>query len=347
MLSRYFLWSFIVSTALVAMTFFSSCTPDEEITDTPSGSGNVPSLTTVPVSNITSASATSGGTITSTGGSAITQRGVVWGTTPNPTTANSSTNDGSGSDNYTSNLSGITVNTTYYVRAYATNSAGTAYGNELTFTTEWLNPNLDYDSVTDADGNNYATIVIGNQEWMAENLRTTLYANGDPIPNVLDANQWISLNTGAWVHNNNESQYEIPYGKLYNWYAVDDSRNICPTGWHVPSDAEWSELIDHLDPNADGGNNLPNTAGGKMKSAQYWISPNQDANNESGFSGVPGGKRDINGNYDDGSIEGYWWSSTEDGSNEALYIDLSSYVGWAGRNRSQKIDGSSVRCIRD
>ena len=88
-------------------------------------------------------------------------------------------------------------------------------------------------------GVNYPTVVLGNgQEWMAENLRTTTYANGDPIPNVTDPNQWGALTTGAWAHYNNDSQYENPYGKLYNWYAVDDSRNVCPTGWHVPSDAE-------------------------------------------------------------------------------------------------------------
>jgi len=137
--------------------------------------------------------------------------------------------------------------------------------------------------VTDIDGNEYATIQIGTQVWMAENLRTTKYCNGDPIPNVTDSLQWVNLATGAWAHNNNYSQYENLYGKLYNWYAVDDSRNICPCNWHVPTDAEWTTLIDYL-----GGEGV---AGGKMKSTgtQYWLSPNTDATNESGFSGLPGG----------------------------------------------------------
>jgi uncharacterized protein (TIGR02145 family) len=210
-----------------------------------------------------------------------------------------------------------------------------------------LNPALTYGSVTDIDGNKYATIQIGTQTWMAENLRTTSYANGDPIPNVTDRNQWQNLTTGAWAHNNNDSQYENPYGKLYNWYTVADPRNVCPTGWHVPSDTEWSKVINYLDPNANGGDNRPNTAGGKMKSmgTDYWRSPNTDATNESGFSGLPGERNDfgafIIGGY------GRWWSSTEVNTSTVWIRTLSYLNGSVSRGGLSRGNGFYVRCLRD
>jgi len=322
----------------------SSCKKEEPV--------QLATLTTSVIINITNTSAISGGNISNSGGGDITARGIVWNTSPNPTTANNSTTNGNGNGNYTSNLTGLTANTTYYVRAYATNSAGTAYGNELSFTTGsgLLNPNLTYGSMTDQDGNTYATIVIGTQEWMAENLRTTSYANGDPIPNITNNTQWSNLTTGAWSHYNNDSQYENPYGKLYNWYTVVDTRNVCPTGWHVPSDAEWTVLSDYL-----GGENV---AGGKMKStgtqdwfdskdSPYWQYPNTDATNESGFSGLPGGFRYYLGSFYFIGGSGYWWSSTEYDTYSAWYRYLYYFNGDVGRDYGTKGSGFSVRCLRD
>lgn len=357
MIPRLYNHLFAACLTVAMLTFSASCNPDEDVADNPSGSGNSATLTTLPVSNISGASATSGGNITNDGGSAITQRGIVWSTTPSPTMANSSTNDGSGAGSFTSSLNGLIANTTYYVRAFATNGAGTAYGNQVSFTTtngteptnNWLNPDLNYGSVTDQDGNTYATIVIGTQEWMAENLRTTTYANGDPIPNVTDGTQWSNLTTGAWVHYNNDSQYEIPYGKLYNWYTVADSRNVCPSGWHVPSDDEWSILINHLDPTSNGGNDV-NLAGGKMKSigTQYWQIPNDDASNMSGFSGLPGGRRDLfYSNFIDIQEKGSWWSSTENDSLSSWFRYLLYFDGDSDRGGTNKICGFSLRCILD
>jgi uncharacterized protein (TIGR02145 family) len=210
------------------------------------------------------------------------------------------------------------------------------------------NPSLTYGTVVDQEGNSYKTIVIGSQEWMAENLKTSTYSNGDQIHNVIDQNEWSNVTTGAWVHYNNDSQYECPYGKLYNWYAAADPRNICPTGWHVPSDAEWSSLINYLDPNADGGNN-PNTAGGKMKSngAQYWQSPNTDATNESGFSGLPGGIRKDSGLFYNIGDFGYFWSSTEFDTDAAWYLEMDYNIGDTYRVTRHKGDGFSIRCLRD
>ena len=316
----------------------------DSITYTIPNPGNLATLTTLPIGNITDITATTGGNITNDGGTPVTQRGVVWSVSPNPTTANNSTNNGSGTGSFTSNLTGLTASTTYYVRSYATNSAGTSYGNEASFTTTAggggivTNPGA---GVT-FDGYTYPSIVLGNgQEWMAENLRTTTYANGDPIPNITDDTQWENLTTGAWSHYNNDSQYENPYGKLYNWYTVADPRNVCPTGWHVPTDAEWTTLTDYL-----GGESV---AGGKMKSTgtQYWESPNTDATNESGFSGLPGGLRNLSGTFYGIGGNGYWWSSTENGTDNAWDYNLTYYSGSVYRNGNYKENGFSVRCLRD
>jgi uncharacterized protein (TIGR02145 family) len=212
------------------------------------------------------------------------------------------------------------------------------------------NPAKTYGTMTDQQGNVYKTIVIGSQEWMAENLKTSIYRNGNAIANVTDGVQWNNLTTGAWCHYENDSQYDCPYGKLYNWYAVVDPRNVCPTGWHVPTDEEWSTLINYLDPDANGGINSSNVAGGKMKSTgtQYWQVSNTDATNESGFSGLPaGGRGPFDGTF--GSLGYYvnWWSSTEAGSTDAYVRRLSYDFGDAYRSFSRKDYGISVRCLRD
>jgi uncharacterized protein (TIGR02145 family) len=247
------------------------------------------------------------------------------------------------------------------VRAYAINSAGTAYGNQVQFTAagggggaDYLNPNLTYGSVTDQNGNTYATIVIGTQEWMAENLRTTTYANGDPIPNVTDNAAWTQLTTGAWAHYQNNAIYENPYGKLYNWYAVADPRNVCPTGWHVPTDAEWSTLVNYLDPFYVPATPSSGTAGGKMKSTgtQYWLAPNEGATNESGFSGLPGTLRYSNdgsggGNFGGLGADGYWWSASESGAENAWGRFLDLNTADIARFALERRRGYSVRCLRD
>jgi uncharacterized protein (TIGR02145 family) len=316
----------------------------DSITYTINNPGNLAAITTAAVTSITGATAVSGGNISSDGGSLITQRGVCYSTTPTPTTANTTVISGSGTGSFTCNLSGLVPNTTYYVRAYAINSAGTAYGNALSFTTTSggggivSNPGA---GVT-FDGYTYSSFVLGNgQEWMAENLRTTAYANGDPIPNITNNTQWLNLTTGAWSHYNNDSQYENPYGKLYNWYTVADARNVCPTGWHVPTDAEYTLLTDYL-----GGEPV---AGGKMKSTgtQYWLSPNTNATNESGFSGLPGGVRYNVGTFSPIGYSGNWWSSTEDDASNAWSRYLYYYVGDVYRTNDPKGDGFSVRCLRD
>jgi len=208
----------------------------------------------------------------------------------------------------------------------------------------FLLPTIAFGQVADIDGNVYQTVVIGAQEWMAENLRTTKYANGDFIPNVTNANQWSNLTTGAWCHNSNDSLYETIYGKLYNWYTVDDSRNVCPMGWHVPTDGGWTTLTDYL-----GGG----VAGGKMKDVGttqagtgLWRSPNTGATNSSGFTGLPGGTRSTDGSFA-AIVEryGYWWSSTENFTSYAFYRKLGKDYGHVVRSSLHKDDGFSVRCL--
>jgi uncharacterized protein (TIGR02145 family) len=204
------------------------------------------------------------------------------------------------------------------------------------------NPSKTYGTMTDQQGNVYKTIVIGTQEWMAENLKTTIYRNGNAIANVTDNDQWLGLTTGAWASYNNDSYYDCPCGKLYNWYAVSDSRNVCPTGWHEPTDAEWTTLTNFL-----GG--FGGFSGGKMKSTgfQYWIGPNSDATNESGFSILPGGSRSNYGGFGNVSYNGFWWSSSEVDADFAWSRGLYYNSGDAYPINLEKQNGFSVRCLRD
>jgi uncharacterized protein (TIGR02145 family) len=319
----------------------------------------IPQVSTTAVSAITAATVVTGGIISTDGGDPITTRGVCWSTSPNPTTANNSTSDGSGLGVYASNISGLISGNTYYVRSYAVNGAGTAYGNQVQFTAmgEYLNPNLTYGSVTDQNGITYATIVIGTQEWMAENLRTTTYANGDTIPNVTEDNQWGNEQgtptTGAWAHYGNNSSSEYPYGKLYNGYAAADPRNVCPTNWHVPTDAEWNTLIGYLDPGHNpGAENAvqSSTAGGMMKSTgtQYWLTPNTGATDVSGFSAVPSGGRDgFTGDFQGLGGGELWWTASETDMFNAWRRGLDNTSEVIFRGSTYKRYGLSVRCLRD
>ena len=206
------------------------------------------------------------------------------------------------------------------------------------------NPNLSYGNMTDQQGNVYKTIVIGNQEWMAENLKTSIYRNGESIATNLTYVEWLNsaiTQIGAWTFYNNISQYDCPYGKLYNWYAVADPRHVCPLGWHEPTDGEWTTLIDYL-----GGESV---AGGKLKSTglQYWIGPNTDATNESGFSGLPGGSRFSSGQFSNIGLNGIWWSSSENAIAYAWDRSLNYDDASAIRFPPNKTNGSFVRCLRD
>jgi len=205
-------------------------------------------LTTTAISSITTTTASGGGNISTDGGATVTARGICWSTAPNPGIALSTkTSDGTGAGTFSSSITGLAPNTNYYVRAYATNSVGTAYGNQQTFTTLPAS-----NTITDIDGNIYPVITICNQVWVQKNLNVSRYSNGDPIPNVTDNLQWATLTTGAWCwYNNDSATYAAVYGKLYNWYAVNDPRGLAPAGWHIPSESDWNKLEKCVDPLAD------------------------------------------------------------------------------------------------
>jgi len=411
----------------------SSCTEEDN--------GTKPVIETGTVSNINIVTAASGGSISSEGSSEVTQRGVCWNKTANPTIKDSLTKDAAGTGEFSSILTGLKPNTTYYVRAYATNKSGTAYGLQVIYKTPegkiqvitnsvtnifanscisrgsivqnygelpckfgvcWskvvdptidlvtktvdslslninstsfessilnLEPSTTYfirayasnaagvfygenvrvttlaatQTVTDIDGNIYHTIKIGGQIWMVENLKTTKYNDGTNIPNVTDNNQWVSSTSGAYCNYNNDVSNATTYGRLYNWYAVNNNRKIAPSGWHVPTDDEWYEMIMYLGGVYD--------ACGKIKEAgtSHWITPNTVGINVSGFTALPAGHRVSFGEFTRFGDIAIWWTNTEDYS-DARYswrTTVSYDENYIIHNRNEKNFGFSVRCVKD
>jgi uncharacterized protein (TIGR02145 family) len=210
------------------------------------------------------------------------------------------------------------------------------------------NPSLSYGTMTDQEGTEYKTITIGTQEWMAENLNTSTYVNGDALLTDLDGDAWFTTSSGAYSYHNYDSSVACPYGKLYNWYAVSDSRQLCPNEWHVATDEDFTILTDYL-----GGLSI---AGGKMRTignsetgSGLWNAPNIDATNSSGFSAVPAGYRIIySGTFYFGQDAQFWTStlSNED-SNEAYLRILRYWNNVVVRGDYSKQGGFSVRCVRD
>ena len=295
-------------------------------------------LITLGLKSLSPESSQGGGDISNDGGSPVTARGVCWNATGGPTIADNHTSDGTGTGQFYSILTGLSLNTTYYVRAYATNDIGTAYGTQVSF--EQSEPILDH------DGNAYSVVTIGAQVWMGENLRTTTFNDGAAIPNVIGGQDWANTSTAAYCwYNNSETGYKIPYGALYNWYAVNTGK-LCPVGWHVPTSDEFVELLDYL-----GGSGI---AGGKLKEAgtSHWLTPNYGATNGSGFTAVPGGGRyniySEGGAFADIGMFAYHWSSTAGTeTSKGVSYDISYMLNVVGKDEFPKGDGGSVRCIKN
>jgi uncharacterized protein (TIGR02145 family) len=175
---------------------------------------------------------------------------------------------------------------------------------------------------------------------MNKNLNVKKYRNGDTIPQVKDKMEWLNITTGAWCYYNNDSDKDSLFGKLYNWYAVNDPRGLAPAGWHIPSDVEWSEIETSL-----GGSDV---AGGKLKNYYYWYDPNTGATNERGFNANPGGSRsskgDFNSNFGNTCL---FWTSADDATDYAWSRSLYYLSSVLGRNRNLKKEGFSVRCVRN
>ncbi len=304
--------------------------------------GNLPVLaTTTAATSITTTSANSGGNVTSDGGAIVTTRGIVWSTSPNPDISLSTkTTDGSGIGSFTSSITGLTINTTYYVRAYATNSIGTGYGTQESFST-------------------YTYVTICKQQWMEKNLDVLTYRDGTIIPQVTDLTAWGALTTGAWCYYDNDPANGAIYGKLYNWYAVKGiataesetptleqiaaRKQLAPPGWHISTKNEWTTLSTSL-----GGDEV---AGGKMKlfvSPYYWEHPYYASNNSSGFSALPGGNRDKFYNFKSVRVAASFWSATQNGTTTSAWfrtLNAGNFKLTYTANYSQ--EGLSVRCVRD
>ncbi len=196
-------------------------------------------------------------------------------------------------------------------------------------------------AVTDAAGNVYSKeIVIGTQIWMAENLKTTRFSNGDSIGTTSRDISGDIAPEYQWAYNGDESKVEV-YGRLYTWYAAADSRNICPDGWHVPTDEDWTTLTDYL-----GGEDM---AGGKLKEAgiDHWLTPNAEATNESKFNALPAGCRFSTGLFSYLGNRIFWWSSTEHSTSQAYSRTVSSLFGFVNRDGTDKLYGFSVRCLKN
>lgn len=200
-------------------------------------------------------------------------------------------------------------------------------------------------TIKDIDGNEYTSVKIGDQTWMIENLKVTHYRNGDPIQNITENSKWSNLSTGAWCYYNNMEKNDRDYGKLYNWYAVNDIRNIAPLGWHVPTDSEWATLINYL----GGKDNAPKKL--KETGTTHWKEFDSEATNSSRFNALPGGQREDNGSFFNnlgfssfGNF-GTWWSSSEKDSytspNFLLMKNISLF------SSGNKKEGHSIRCVKD
>ena len=319
-----------------------------------------PIVSTKAISYISPTSAYCGGMVTASGGTNVTTRGICWSTTPNPTMSDNHISDSSGLGGFTYNITGLSANTTYYVRAYATNCTGTSYGEQRSFTT--LTPfACGTDSITDYDGNVYHTLQFGQQCWLKENLRTTHYADGTPILMGTEPSDTIAYLYG--------SNYVALYGYYYNWIATvrepipmgvnpGDVQGVCPTGWHVPNEEEWIQLKHYVMSQSQ----YTGTTAMALASSEGWVSSstygspgyNPSANNSTGFTAMPAGRKKpgVTTMGDSGrGVETFFWTNTLYGqfNDHAKFFYLVNSRTDAIVNVVDYYDiknGFSVRCIR-
>jgi uncharacterized protein (TIGR02145 family) len=240
-----------------------------------------------------------------------------------------------GTASFTINVGGQTCTLTRSINSSGTTTGITAHS---CGTANVHNNSLPYGSMTDQQGNTYNTIVIGTQEWMAENLKTSIYRNGDTIPTNLSNSNWQFTTSGAWSYYNNNSGYDCPYGKLYNWYAVVDSRHICPSGWREPTLSDWQILSAFV-----------NNNGGAIKSTStsIWGPNNVGANNNSGFSAIPCGYKGTIAEFRDFGQRGYYWTSSSNGSSTSWYCRMYVNNTILETPNTDKPVAMGVRCIRE
>jgi uncharacterized protein (TIGR02145 family) len=312
---------------LLILVSFSSCKKDLGILST---------VETLSPEFVASEAATLGCYIKSDGGSGIADCGIYIGVSANPESSGIALKTGNDTGLFIGQVSGLTANTKYYIKAYAKNAKGESFGEELNFTTP--------PTISDFENNKYGTVNIGSQTWMAKNLQTTHFLNGDLIstttPSGLDITSEGSPNY-QWSYGGENANLTV-YGKLYTWYTITDSRKICPTGWHIPSDAEWTILENKLGGYAIAGSSL------KEYGNSHWLSPyNIDGSNLSCFLGLPGGYRSQNGVFFLLQNNAYFWSSTESDASNSWARILDAGTRAVGRTGVIKKSGASVRCVKD
>ena len=264
---------------------------------------STPTISTDSAKSVTTTTAILGGNVTADGGATVTTRGICWKADTTSTFSYPTLKDDHNvvCDGTTGSFSATVANLAPYTKytfcTYAINKAGISYGKYITFKTPGP-------TVTDYDGNVYQTVKIGSQIWMVGNLKVAHYNNGDSIPNVTDQNTWNGLTTGVLCACNNDQSNVKTYGYLYNYYVISDPRGICPSGWHVPSLAEWQTLSQSC-----GGDAM---AGGALKETgtTHWDAPNTGATNSSGFTALPGGGRVPTGFIALGNSVAFWSTTT-------------------------------------
>ena len=312
----------------------------------------IPTVSTSGITNITQTTATSGGNVTNQGSSEVTERGVCWSIIQNPTIAESHTSDGTGTGNFVSNISGLNPGTVYFVRAFATNNAGTAYGEELTFTT--TSAEFICGDVVNYEGQNYNTVLIGDQCWFKDNLNIGTMVNGT----VEQTNNGI---IEKYCFGNHPADCDT-YGGLYQWnemmqYSTTPGvQGICPDGWHLPTDGEFCTIVQLLDPAFDCGTTgyYGVDGGGKMKSTGtieagtgLWYAPNTGATNSSSFTALPGGARFTDATFDYLGQVVFFHTSSENLATTDWCWHMNNINAAIARNDYEKNFGSSVRCLKD
>ncbi len=324
----------------------------------------LPTVNTSNPSNVTNNSASCDGYVCSGGGGTVAERGICYGTSPNPTVVGAKVICGNGLGSFTANISGLTPGLIYYARAYATNNAGTVYGEGVQFST-LVQPICGTYTITDYDGNTYNTVQIGSQCWMKQNLATTHYADGTALVDGTSAGSISYDNTTKyWFVYDNILAHKATYGLLYTWVAAmneaaSSSNNpsgvqgACPSGWHLPSDDEWKQMemfLGMAQSQADATGWRGTDQGGKLKETgtSHWVSPNTGATNTSGFTALPGGSRGNSGSFYYIGYSGNWWTATESSISDSWFRHLSSnFFANVYRDTSPKNTGYSVRCVRD
>jgi uncharacterized protein (TIGR02145 family) len=320
----------------------------------------VPSLVTFSVYDYGATGGFSGGNITDNGGGEVHASGVCWSTNRFPDLSDAHTNEGSGHASFESYIHDLDPYTVYHVRAYATNDAGTGYGQEVAFRTNWDNAPL-----VDWDGNEYPTVQIGDQVWTAMSLRSAHYADGTPVGLVEDPNAWSTLEADAAAYcfyENNDQQAE-PFGALYTWSAAVNEaagglgtekyiQGVCPDGWHIPEDDEWKMLemelgMSQLTAGEDQWRGWDEGGKLKMSGTAFWDLPNEMATNESGFTGIPSGMRNSDGAFTTRGQYAVFWTATGGEASDAWVRGLHTQRGDIKRVKEYRGNGYSVRCIKD